>query len=91
MDTIIAALYCGMRKASVCRMPQRNVPAPLIEPRRKGLPRRARSAESERPSEKGMNWCHASPCEAQRTQRLDHERHLSAGTRGDKVTFREWE
>jgi hypothetical protein len=32
--TISAAPYCGMRKGSVCKMPPRKVPTPVIEPHR---------------------------------------------------------
>ena len=32
--TISAARYCGIRNGSVCRIPPRKVPAPVIEPRR---------------------------------------------------------
>ena len=36
------------------RMPPRNVPAPVIEPRMSGLPRPVSSPVSDRPSEKPM-------------------------------------
>jgi hypothetical protein len=32
--TMSAAPYSGIRKGSVCRMPPRKVPAPVIDPRR---------------------------------------------------------
>jgi len=52
--TSTADRYWGMRNGSVCRMPPRNVPAPVIAPRRYGRPRPVRSPVSESPSEKAM-------------------------------------
>jgi len=49
-----AARYYGSRNGSVCRTPPRNVPMPVIDPRRHGLPRPVRSPVSDRPSEKAM-------------------------------------
>ncbi len=54
----------GIRNGSVCRMPPRNVPTPVIEPRTTGLPRPVSSPVSDSPSENAIEM--AAPIAAAR-------------------------